>query len=286
MFGLGLLGGSAALRLKRINPDCFVQAYVRDPGKSAGAVEEGVADEVVPLNNIDLSSAGVVIIAAPVRASLDIIKQVLNHKTLRPDTLVMDVGSVKQPAVVSALETANPRNFVGCHPMAGSEKSGYQHASENLYVDTSVIITPSKANSSDFLDLAENFWSLMGADTIRIPPDEHDIILAYTSHLPHFVATAAASVLKKASENKIVPGNSSISAFIGNGFRDTTRVAGGSSSMWTDIAVQNKAGISEAIDMMIDELLLFKKQIEDSGEGSEELEAKLEEIKLFRSEIK
>lgn len=286
MFGLGLLGGSIALRLKRINPDCYVQAYVRDPAKSAGAVEGGIADEVVHHNNIDLSSAGVVIIAAPVGISLDIIKKVLNHKTLRPDTLVMDVGSVKQPAVKTALETGNPGNFVGCHPMAGSEKSGYQHASENLYFDTSVIITPSKANSSSFLDMAEKFWSFMGARAISVEPGEHDRILAYTSHLPHFAATAIASVLKKASEKKMVPGNESISAFIGNGFRDTTRVAGGSSAMWTDIAVQNKAGISEAIDMMIDELLLFKKQIEDSGEGSEELKTKLEEIKKFRSEIK
>lgn len=240
-------------------------------------------DRAEPLAAIPPRDADIVVISTPVEASIDIIRRVLDSG-IDDSALVLDVGSVKGRVVESALSSSKPDIFVGCHPMAGSEKSGYEYSSASLYEGSVVFITPSSANPALKLNAAALFWESMGASCGKIDPYEHDKILAYTSHLPHFAASATASALSCFIRESGFSGD--INKFIGNGFRDTTRVSAGSPSMWTEISSMNSENIEKSIDTLISILSDIKSFIRNESEAPGGLSEFLEGVKKFRTGIK
>jgi prephenate dehydrogenase len=159
----------------------------------------------------------------------------------RPDIIITDAGSTKtgvEQRVLEALEGFG--HFVGAHPMAGSEKTGVAYARADLYEGATCAITETKRTDNSALDVIERLWSAVGAHIVRLSPEEHDRIVARTSHLPHMAAVALVQVLASLEDPLVRD-------FIGEGFRDTTRIAAGDETLWRDICLDNSRELANAL---------------------------------------
>jgi prephenate dehydrogenase len=244
-----------------------------------------MVDSAGSIDSADISGSDIIIIAVPVLSSIDIIKSTLENTQLDSRALVMDVGSVKGAIAEAAAGCRFRDRFIGCHPMAGSEKSGFEFAASDLYEGSSVLITPSGFNSSEDLRRASDFWESLGARCSFVTPEEHDRRVAYTSHLPHFCAASLTASLKGYIDgSQIRPGE--IADYIGNGFRDSTRIAGGSADMWRDIALMNRKNIIEAIELMKERLSEVSSLISAAGDDDRPLVDYLRGIKQVRDSVK
>jgi prephenate dehydrogenase len=162
---------------------------------------------------------------------------------LKRGAIVTDVGSVKA-GVVRQLERITSRaggHFIGSHPMAGAEKTGVNAAQATLFHDAVCVVTPTRDSDRNALRKVGQLWSSVGAQVLRLPPAEHDRLVARTSHLPHVLAAMlAAHVLDQSQADD--------SAMLcATGFRDTTRIASGSPEMWRDIVLANRANLGREL---------------------------------------
>jgi prephenate dehydrogenase len=228
--GLGLLGASLASRLQRLAAKPLVIGYAR----RAQTVEDAISRGIVDRGSTDpaeiLPHADITVLCMPVTAIIDFVRQ---HSSLwRSGAVVTDVGSIKARIVEQAGPCLRTRGvcFVGSHPMAGSERTGLEHADENLYQGATVFLTPVADTATSALQAVEQLWKLAGANTHLIAADKHDALVARTSHLLHLLAAVAVQVgLEK---------DSAVLATAG-GFRDFTRIASSSPSMWRQILELN-----------------------------------------------
>jgi prephenate dehydrogenase len=203
-------------------------------------------------------------IAADVRAAAN---------ACRPGTLFTDVGSTKAE-IVAALEGILPRQsrFVGSHPLAGGEKSGPEAASADLFVDRTVVITPTPATHEDDVVAVRSFWTGLGANVVCMSADEHDRILAVTSHLPHLAAAALAA----ATPVEALP-------LAASGWLDTTRVAAGDAELWKQILLANRSNVLTALGRYGKTLTSFRRALE-RGDNARLVEL-LAEAKLRRDSL-
>lgn len=260
--GLGLLGGSLCRALKGIDPSIDITAFARDVSKLEAALAERAVDRALPVDGLSPAGMDLAVIASPVLSSIESLKKLLGHPDLG-DCLIVDVGSVKAPLVALAAAHSRGGRFVGCHPMAGSEKSGYEHSSGALYRGASVIITPHQKNDAAIIETVERFWKSLGSRTVLCDAQVHDRLVALTSHVPHLVACAVADLVADASDG------TDITPFIGSGFRDLTRIAMGSPDMWTDIEAANGENIVHRIDELIGRLEFVRRFISEERHGTE-----------------
>ncbi len=284
IFGLGLLGGSICRALKKMNPGIVISAYGRNAARLEPALKEKAVDTIGSFECISLSGVELAVVCTPVDSSIEIIRNILTHDKLDRQAIVIDVGSVKEVIVREATELEHSAQFIGCHPMAGSEKTGYEYSRPDLYNGSSVIITPHGGNRQSDIDMVVSFWKSLGARTVVVTPEEHDHIVAYTSHLPHMVASSLVEVLNDfRNNNEPSPG---IGSFIGNGFRDVTRISSGSPDMWRGIVLQNRDNISGAIDRMIEELERLKQLISGAAPDGSTLHDYFTGAKKIRDGLK
>jgi prephenate dehydrogenase len=197
---------------------------------------------------------------------------------------VIDVGSVKVSVIraVEALDRAG--QFIGCHPMAGSEKMGYENSREDLYAGASVIVTPHARNRESDIGLICRFWEALRARTVLISPEEHDLLVAYTSHLPHVAASALVRVFETFRQGHEPAAG--MGHFIGRGFLDVTRVSSGSPDMWRDIAISNRDNILRALDGLIGELGRARELLSGSGAEAGPVRDYFDSAKKIRDGIK
>ncbi len=186
--------------------------------------------------------AELVVVCSPVGRIVEHVCQAAEY--CPAGTLITDAGSTKQ-VIVEALDGKLPRGcrFLGGHPLAGSEKSGANHATASLFEGRVAILTPTKNTRAEDFDLLEQFWSSLGSVVVQTAPDEHDRVLALTSHLPHAVAAALAATLPEACFR-----------FSGTGLLDTTRIASGDPDLWTQILFQNRGNVLAALDNFLGHL--------------------------------
>ncbi len=180
------------------------------------------------------------------------------QRFLQPGTIVTDVGSVKV-SVVNELEPILCRGgieFVGSHPMAGSEKIGVAAARADLFQNAICLITPGPRSSAQAVSKIENFWRLLGGLPIRMTPETHDDLVSRSSHLPHVVAAELANYVLSPVHPK------EQARVCANGFRDTTRIASGSPEMWRDIALANRKNLSRVLGVFIEDLQEFQLALE------------------------
>jgi prephenate dehydrogenase len=203
-----------------------------DLASSRRAIEGGIVDRVATLAD-GVPGADLVVLAVPI-GTLEAVARDTAPLVKGSRTVVTDVGSVKAP-VVGRLEPLFER-FVGGHPMAGSERSGVKAASSTLFDGAQCVLTPTPRTESVALDLVERLWNGLGATVVRLDPGIHDDVVAAVSHLPHL---AAASLVNTAAG----VGDGRALAVAGGGFRDTTRVAGGSPQLWRDICLMNRGPV-------------------------------------------
>lgn len=256
--GLGLIGGSIARAIRRTHPDYYILAYNRSKDSVGSALRAGVIDTVCEENDSRFAGCDYIFLCAPVEYNLQALKRLSG--IIRPGCILTDVGSVKTVIHDRVEEMGLGGSFIGGHPMAGSEKTGFANSSDRLIENAYYIITPGSEVSlqaiSDFTELI----SSLGAIPLVLSCEEHDYITAGVSHLPHVVASALVNLVKELDSEQEY-----MKMIAAGGFRDITRIASSSPVMWQQICRENGKNISEVLDAYIRMLVQIRCQI-DAGD--------------------
>ncbi|UJP05831.1 MAG: prephenate dehydrogenase/arogenate dehydrogenase family protein [Nitrosomonas sp.] len=234
--GVGLIGGSFALALRSAGLVKRITGVGRSLQNLQQAAALGVIDEIAGDMAQALQHADLVFLAMPVGQTAATMEQIAPY--LHANTIVTDAGSTKQNVIAAArryLPLQSRRNFVPGHPIAGAEQSGVTAAQTDLYHGKHVILTPLPETDAHAVECIHQLWQACGSLVSSMPADEHDRILAATSHLPHILAFALMNHLNHSTDH---PGN--LLRFAGSGFRDFTRIASSSPEMWRDICLANR----------------------------------------------
>lgn len=249
IIGVGLIGGSFAQALRNAGLTKHIVGVGRSQQNMQCAIELGVIDEIASDIACALHNADLVFLAMPVGQTRYIMERIAPH--LHANTIVTDAGSTKQDVMAAArhyLSMQSRHHFVPGHPIAGAEQSGVQAAQPDLYLNKHVILTPLPETSTDAVTRVEQLWQACGAQVSLMPADEHDQVLAATSHLPHILAFTLMNHLSNTNQ----PEN--MLRFAGSGFRDFTRIASSSPEMWRDICLANHEALLKQIDMYQNEM--------------------------------
>jgi prephenate dehydrogenase len=237
ILGLGLIGGSLALSLKGRRGAPEVWGCDRRKDYVRMALADGAISRACTESRI--ASCDLVVVCVPVLRSVDLVRRIGGR--MRPGSILTDVGSVKAAVVrAGGSAMAGGAEFVGGHPIAGTEDSGYPAADASLFKGKTAILTPTGRNTEEALGAVERMWKLAGARVLRMDPGLHDHVFAYVSHLPHAVAYAL--VHSVATLDSKVP-----LGYSAGGFRDFTRIASSNPEMWKDIVLQNRGEVLRAI---------------------------------------
>ncbi len=230
--GVGLLGGSVAKAARAEGLAREIVGVGRDRGRLEPAVRDGVLDRALTDVAEGVRDADLVVLAAPVQTLERLLPVVA--AAAGPDTVVTDVGSTKAGIVAAAQRAAarTPFRFVGSHPMAGSEQSGYAVARADLFRGATVVVTPTDATEPGALKTVTMFWEALGARVTALDPATHDRAVAAISHLPHLVADALVDAVARWEPAAF--------ALAARGFRDTTRIAASDPDVWREIFLANR----------------------------------------------
>ncbi|PRY15684.1 prephenate dehydrogenase [Pontibacter ummariensis] len=272
VIGLGLLGGSFALAVKAIHKNTFVLGVDANPAHGQRALERGIADEVLPLPEA-LKQSDLVVLATPVDVIYTLLPEVLD---LIPDqATVVDLGSTKDLLCQVVAQHPKRGQFVAAHPIAGTEYSGPDAAFASLLEHKTMIICEREKSGPASLALVEELCRDLQMPLRYMGAKEHDLHLAYVSHLSHISSFALGlTVLDKEQDEK------NIFDMAGSGFSSTVRLAKSSPAMWGPIFAQNKKNVSEALESYIRQLQEFKATIDkDQQQEAKELMAKANEIR-------
>ena len=233
--GVGLLGGSIALAARAHGVARHIVGIGRDRARLDAPLRAGAVDRVTTDLTAGVRDADVVVFSANVLANEQLLAAAWN--AVAPSAVVTDVGSTKRGIVAAAerLAVGSPRRFVGSHPMAGSEKSGYAVARADLFQGATVIVTPSDASEPAAVKTVTTFWEALGGRVSALDPDVHDQIVAAISHLPHVAAWALVDAVTRFEPAAL--------GFAARGFKDTTRIAAADPAMWTEILLGNRDAI-------------------------------------------
>ena len=264
IIGVGLIGGSFALSLRKAGLVKHITGLGRSKENLQQALELGIIDEISDNYSQALNKADLVLLAVPVGQTAEILQKINPH--LEPQTIISDVGSTKQN-VIAAARSSIPeyfKNFVPAHPIAGAELSGSSAANAELFRDKNLILTPSDETDIDSIESIQTLWKGCGAHTSLMTPYQHDEMLAMTSHLPHILAfTFMNHMLSNNSEKN----EDTLLNFAGSGFRDFTRIASSSPEMWKDICLANRRLLLQQIRVYQNELARMNEILED-GDGA------------------
>jgi prephenate dehydrogenase len=259
ILGLGLIGGSLARALRKSGfAKNFIGYGYREPSLKRG-LELGVIDEYTLNLEEAIERADIIVIATPTLIASDMLKKILPRiKGLSHSPVITDVASVKGSLRDTAQSVFGgmPPGFVLGHPIAGSENSGVAASDENLFVNHRVILTPVEGNDPAAIELVRAMWLSTGAEVVDMDVDEHDAVLAATSHLPHVLAYALVDALAQSDASE------DIFRFAAGGFRDFTRIASSDPVMWRDISIANKSALLQTMDQFSDQLAVLRKAVE------------------------
>lgn len=254
--GVGLIGGSFSLGLKRNKYPAKITGFGRNRRKLIWALTEGIIDDY-SLDWRKIKEADVVLLALPVDLIVPALKKI--SLFLGDKTIVTDVGSVKK-FILAGVKKISRGNFffVGGHPLAGAEKSGAKFAQPNLFEGACVVLTPEVNTNRTSLSTVKELWQVLGAQVIEMPASEHDRIVALTSHLPHLMAAALIRLTSGCQQR-----NKMTKHLIAGSFKDLTRVAASSPEIWTGICSANRRQIIVNLENLQKELAFWRKLLEN-----------------------
>jgi prephenate dehydrogenase len=247
ILGYGLMGASLALGLKKRGFSGRILGYARREETRRQALESGMADEVFSDPVSAVREADVVVVCVPIWTIARLAGEIVG--ALKSGAVVTDVGSTKSELLkmMDPLFADSDAFFVGSHPIAGSEKTGIEAGNPDLYEGRLTVVCPSADTPVETEQAVSNLWKSAGSEVVEMSPEQHDALLASTSHLPHMVAAALA--------RSVANGNPAEKAdFCGTGFKDTTRVASGSADMWVDIIDTNRTALEAELNRFHEEL--------------------------------
>jgi prephenate dehydrogenase len=274
--GVGLLGGSVAKAARAGRLARRLVGIGRDAGRLRPALEDGTLDTITTDLAEGVRTADFILLAAPVLAIEGLLAQV--GRAAPAGAVVTDVGSTKRNIVRAAERLFAGRSpaFVGSHPLAGSEQSGYRVSRVDLFQGATVVVTPTEATELTALKRTTEFWEALGARVTSLDPETHDRAVAAISHLPHLVACALVD-----GACRVEPAALELAA---RGFRDTTRIAAGDPDMWTEIFLANRDALSASVAAFREALADLERVIAAGTTG--ELQAALARIKAMREGLR
>ena len=277
VIGVGLIGGSFALAVRRAGLAATLVGFDRDTGALQRAIELGVIDRAAESASDAARGAELVMVSVPVRAIGPVLHDVA--LALEADAVVTDAGSTKEEVVRLARSELRERfvRFVPGHPIAGRETSGVESATAELFRGARVVLTPVAETASGAVTTVRSLWEGVGARVATCAADVHDRVFAAVSHLPHMLSFALVSEIASR------PDSAELLDFAGGGFRDFTRIAASSPEMWRDIALQNREALLAELDRFGARLAVFRELI-DKGEGAG-LERLMREARAARQSI-
>jgi len=277
IYGVGLIGGSLGLALRKRKLARGVHGMGRNPERLRSARERGVIDSFSVGADSHPDDLDILVLGTP----LSVYGRVLGElrERLAPGTIVTDVGSA-QAAMAGEVDRALPPGvpFVGAHPMAGGERSGFEAAEPDLFEGATCALCPTPRTTPECLDRIRAMWEHVGCRTVVLDAKEHDRLVGWASHLPH--VTAAALVRTVAAFAEPHP---RVRDLVGAGFADTTRIASGDPIMWRDICGANKANLIVSLRCLREQIDAWLKGLE-TDEGPEILRM-LAEAKEFRDAL-
>lgn len=255
--GLGLIGGSVAKSIKRIFPDYKIIGYDNNLETLKLAAADGTLDAYTTNILEGISDCDYIFLCAPVHYNIEYLHILKSH--IRPNCILSDVGSVKADIYEAVKSSGLEQHFIGGHPMVGSERSGYEAASDRLIENAYYFITPSETVSADRIEEFMTFIGDLGAIPIQYSPYEHDRITSYISHVPHVIAAALVNLVKHADTEDGI-----LKALAAGGFKDITRIASSNPVVWEHILLSNPdnviAGLQEYIELIEQMIYDIKKQ--------------------------
>lgn len=259
VIGVGLIGGSLALALKKAGYVKQVTGMGRSLENLQKAKELGVIDQYETNYAKVIPHADMVFVAVPIGAMTDVFKKIEPH--LHKHTIVTDGGSAKHKIIDEATNIFGLKvnQFVPGHPIAGTEKSGAEAAFDSLYTDRRVILTPLEKNSLEDVKKVRSMWEKAGAEVDEMGARHHDLVLAGTSHLPHVLAFALVDCLNNVDDVD------EIFKYAAGGFRDFTRIASSDPVMWRDICINNSEAILAMMQNYQQDIDNLKKAIQESN---------------------
>jgi prephenate dehydrogenase len=255
ILGGGLLGGSLALALGGRNNPPNVRLWARRAETARAARELGIPGATSDLAEA-VAKADLLVLAVPVGIMAELVSAAI-AANLPAGCLITDVGSVKRVPHETLRNVVGYNDFIGSHPMAGSERNGLSAVSANLFQNAACLLTNDEGVSREKADALERFWKNVGCRTTWMSAAEHDELVARISHLPHIIAASAARVcLEKPAQGD----------FGGGGLRDTTRIAAGNPEMWAEILTENRAALLGPLRETIADLTAFLALLESADQ--------------------
>jgi prephenate dehydrogenase len=274
IFGVGLIGGSFSLALRKAGAVTEVVGF----GRSAATLEQAKQLGIIDRSGSDVArevgDADLVLLATPVAQMAELFSRIAPH--LGAHTLVTDGGSTKGDVVEAARANLGDKlaQFVPAHPIAGAEKSGAAAALVDLYQGKRVVLTPLPENSPESVARVRKAWELCGANVSELTAQQHDEVFAAVSHLPHLLSFALVHDLAQRDNRD------QLLSFAASGFRDFTRIAASSPEMWRDICMANRAALLDELGSYMQELQNIHEALADADA------AKLEEIFSLAREVR
>ncbi len=261
IFGVGLIGGSFALALKKAGAVEQVVGIGRSAASLKRAKELGIIDAMIHSAEDAVRDADLVLIAAPVAQTESILAGIAPH--LQPGTVVTDAGSTKTDVVAAARKALGKKiaQFVPGHPIAGRELNGPDAAIADLYVGKKVVLAALPENAMQDIERVANAWRQCGAIIHQLTPEKHDCVFAAVSHLPHLLAYALVDDIAKKPHADL------LFQYAASGFRDFTRIAGSSAEMWRDITLANQPALLTELDSYMAQLTQLRDLLA-AGDGA------------------
>ena len=254
IIGLGLIGGSFALAVKKHSLAEYIYGVDASPRNAAKALELGLVDEIVEFDRA-IEVADVIALATPVDTIPQLAIKLLNR--ISDKQIVMDMGSTKEELCELISQHPRRHRFVAAHPMWGTEHSGPEAAVEGAFAGCNTVICESERTDKDAVKEVEHIFKTIGMDIMYMPAAKHDVHAAYVSHISHITSfILATTVLEKERESD------TILNLAGGGFESTVRLAKSSAQMWIPILMQNKYNVLDVLREYIHQLEIFRKALE------------------------
>lgn len=272
IIGLGLIGGSIAKALKRYD-GYRIKAYNRSLRSIDEAIADGVIEDGSTTDLSILSDSDIIFVCTPVDLIPDYVEKLI--PLIKKDCIITDVGSTKNNIYKEMLKFGDRINYIGGHPMAGSEQTSYKASKSYLLENAYYVITPSPTVDTKYVEELKALVELTGAVSIVVEPDRHDYAVAAISHVPHIIAAALVNTVKELdSDDKLMH------LLAAGGFKDITRIASSSPEVWSSICHENKDCILKVLDG-------FKKSLNDFSEaisiGSDTLNSRFDSAREYRN---
>jgi len=248
VFGVGLIGGSFALALRKAHAVDSVVGFGRSEQTLVHAKQLGIIDRIGKDMAAEVADADLIMLATPVGQMAELMARIAPH--LGPQTIITDGGSTKNDLVREAYAQLGSKvaQFVPAHPIAGAELSGAMAARSDLFQWKKVVLTPLPENSAVAVDRVRRAWEQCGAMVSTMTPEQHDEVFAVVSHLPHLLSFALVHEIAQRDNRDL------LLAFAASGFRDFTRIAASNPEMWRDICMGNRVALMAELQAYIAEL--------------------------------